>query len=76
MTYRDGVNDRIVRFEKDMRESQSRQEIKLDIIETKVSYTNGKVKKIIIALILLAGIVIGQNFPNTHDVIGLLSNLH
>jgi tetrahydromethanopterin S-methyltransferase subunit G len=33
---------------------------KLDNIETKVTYTNGKVKKIIIALTLLFGVVIGQ----------------
>lgn len=37
---------------------------KLDKIDTKVEYTNGKVKKIIIAMVLLAGIMIGQVMTN------------
>ena len=43
-------------------------------IEAKVTYTNGKVRKIIIALVLLAGIVIGQSFANPKDIITLLSH--
>ncbi len=31
-------------------------------IEEKVSYTNGKVRKIIIAIVLIGGIVIGEAF--------------
>jgi tetrahydromethanopterin S-methyltransferase subunit G len=48
---------------------------KLDDIIVKVTYTNGKVRKIIIALVLLAGIVIGQSFTNTHDIIELLVHM-
>lgn len=47
---------------------------KLDSIESRVTYTNGKVRKIIIALVLLAGILVGQNF-NTHDIIGLFASI-
>lgn len=50
--------------------------VKISGVDMKVTYTNGKVKKIIIALVLLAGIVIGQNFSNTHDIIGLLASFH
>jgi hypothetical protein len=49
---------------------------KLDIIDKKVTYTNGKVKKIIIAGVLLFGIVIGQTFGNWRDIITLLVSLH
>lgn len=73
-TYREGIDDRIKRFEQDMRESATRQEVKLDSIEKKVSYTNGKVRKIIIAIVLVFGILIGQNFTSTHDVIQLFSS--
>lgn len=45
---------------------------KLDTILTQVKYTNGKVRRIIIALVLIAGVIIGQNFSNMKDVIGLL----
>lgn len=47
----------------------------LDRIEAKVTYTNGKVRKIIIALVLLAGIVIGQGVTNSHDLIALFTHL-
>ncbi|WP_035648713.1 hypothetical protein [Bradyrhizobium sp. ORS 285] len=44
-------------------------------IERQGIFTNGKVKKIIIALVLVFGILIGQNM-NTHDIIAnLLGNL-
>jgi len=46
---------------------------KLTAIDAKVTYTNGKVRKIVISLVLLAGIVIGQNFTNTHDIISLIA---
>lgn len=51
-------------------------EIKSDQQEIKrmVSYTNGKVRKIIIALILLFGIFIGQSITNPHDLIGLFTH--
>jgi hypothetical protein len=44
-------------------------------IKTLVRYTNGKVRKIIIALVLLSGIMIGQNFSSAHDIISLLAGL-
>jgi hypothetical protein len=48
---------------------------KLDTIQSQVRYTNGKVRKIIIALVLLGGIIIGQNFNTTHDIISLFAGL-
>jgi hypothetical protein len=55
-------------------EQTYREGVKTDLKEIKslVKYTNGKVRKIIIALVLLAGIVIGQTFGNAHDIITLL----
>lgn len=47
---------------------------KADMIIAQVKYTNGKVRKLIIAAVLLAGILIGQTFGNLHDIITLLSN--
>ncbi len=60
-TYRQGIMDRFDNVDKG-----------IATIDNKVTYTNGKVRKIIMALILLAGIVIGQSFTNTHDIISLL----
>jgi hypothetical protein len=48
---------------------------KLDTIQKQVAYTNGKVRKIIIALVLIAGVLIGQTFTDTHQVISLLAGL-
>ena len=56
-----------------------REGIKKDLAEIKtlVTYTSGKVRKIIIALVLVFGILIGQNFTNSHQIISLLfSALH
>ena len=47
-------------FEKDTRDSLTRIEAKGDMIDKKVSYTNGKVRKIIIAIVLVFGILIGR----------------
>jgi hypothetical protein len=47
-----------------------------DRIEKMVAYTNGKVRKIIIAMVLLSGIVIGMNYSNWRDIIALLISLH
>jgi hypothetical protein len=49
---------------------------KSDAIDAKVSFTNGKVRKINIAIVLLAGIIIGMNYNNWHDIIALLTSLH
>jgi hypothetical protein len=45
---------------------------KLDDIIKLATYTNGKVRKIIIVLVLVVGIVIGQTFGNWHDIISLI----
>jgi hypothetical protein len=57
-----------------LEEQTYREGIKEDLLEIKtmVRYTNGKVKKIVIALTLLAGVVIGQTFSSPHDIIQLL----
>lgn len=47
----------------------------LQEIKALVKYTNGKVRKITIALVLLGGIVIGQNFSSAHDIISLFAGL-
>ena len=65
-TYREGVLHKL-------------DELKTGIsdLDKKVSFTNGKVRKIIVALVLVFGILIGQNFSTAHDIIGLLfSGLH
>jgi hypothetical protein len=54
--------------------SLSRIEIRTESIEKQATYTNGKVRKIIIALVFLGGIVIGQQFANWHDIIGLIAS--
>lgn len=41
-------------------------------IEEKVTFTNGKVRKIIIALVLLSGIIIGQAFTGKDLIAALL----
>jgi hypothetical protein len=57
--------DRIAGFEKDTRESLSR-------VETQVAYTNGKVKKITVALVLLAGMMIGLGFDKAPLLLSLI----
>jgi hypothetical protein len=42
-------------------------------IYDQVKFTNGKVRKIIIALVLLAGVVIGQSF-SVKEIIGLFAS--
>lgn len=77
-TFDDGLStlqERFTNFEQDVRGSLSRVEIATDAIDKKVSYTNGKVRKIIIALVLIGGIVIGQTFSNTHDIIALVTGI-
>ena len=73
-TYRDGIDKRFDRFDHDVRESLSRIEVQQGALEKNQKYTNGKVRKIIIALVLVFGILIGQNF-NMHDIISLLANV-
>lgn len=63
ITYREGVKTALSNIQTDQQE-----------IIKMVRYTNGKVKKIIIALVLVFGILIGQNFQSTHDIITLFAN--
>ncbi len=57
-------------------ETTYREGVKKDLAEIKemVRYTNGKVRKIIIALVLLFGIAIGQALA-PHDIIMALLHL-
>jgi hypothetical protein len=82
-TYREGVQKdikalgdklelRVTTFERDMRDSTQRLELGQAEVIKQVRYTNGKLRKIIIALVLIGGIIIGQAFPTVHDVIQLL----
>lgn len=48
--------------------SLERIESKIDVVDEKQTYTNGKVRKIIIALVLMGGIIIGQGTTNYKDV--------
>jgi len=54
--------------------SLSRIEIRTESIEKQATFTNGKVRKIIIALVFLTGIVIGQQFGSWHDIISLIAS--
>lgn len=72
-TYRRGVDEKFDRFEDDVRQSLSRIELAQDTLDRNQKFTNGKVRKIIIALVFLGGIVIGQQFANWHDIISLLA---
>ena len=84
LTYRDGVRKdiqalgdklelRMNTFEHDMRDSTQRLETGQDAIIKQTTYTNGKLRKVIIAIVLLAGILVGQNFPNWHDIITIFA---
>lgn len=62
----------------------NKSEIMLNINETKAEvkevktqtvYTNGKVRKIIIALVLVGGILIGQAFTNATEIISLVAHI-
>jgi hypothetical protein len=55
--------------------SLSRIELKTQAIETQAKYTNGKVRKIIIALVLIGGILIGQTFTNPNEIITLFTHI-
>lgn len=84
-TYREGVTAKLNEISQSLDEqrrvsystanSLSRIEIKTEAIETQAKYTNGKVRKIIIALVLIAGILIGQSFSSWHDILSLLANV-
>lgn len=74
-TYREGVKERMFNFEQDVRNSLQRLEVKQDLIDTKVTYTNGKVRKIIIALAVVAGITIGQALSGKEIIMSLLHTL-
>lgn len=45
---------------------------KLDTIDKKVTFTNGKVRKIIIALVLLSGMMVGLGFDKVDILLKIL----
>lgn len=49
--------------------------IKVNEVLAQAKYTNGKVRKLIIASVLIGGILVGQTFANLHDIISLVSNV-
>lgn len=63
-TYRKGLDNRLDTFETDVRNSLSR-------IETQVAYTNGKVRKVILALVLMFGLLIGLGFDKADIILAL-----
>lgn len=67
-TYREAIQSQLTRIETKADERGERHERML-------AYTNGKVRKIIIALVLLGGIVIGQSSTNIHELITLFTHL-
>lgn len=82
-TYRDGIrNDiknlgnllelRMTTSDKDTRESLARIETEQSEIKTQVLYTNGKVRKIILALVLMFGLLIGLGFDKAGIVLSFL----
>ena len=82
-TYRDGVNDKLDDLKIAVKEVGSSVNLRLSLsegqnatafakLDEKVSYTNGKVKKLIMAVILVFGILIGQNFT-LHEIIGIFT---
>lgn len=60
------LNREIDEFLADLRNSLQR-------IEIQTTTTNGKVRKLIVALVLVGGIVIGQTATNYHEIIGLVA---
>lgn len=46
--------------------------VKVNEVLVQAKYTNGKVRKIIVTLVLIGGVLIGQSFANMHDIIALL----
>lgn len=63
-TYRNGILDKLTNLQEG-----------IDTIDKKVTYTNGKVRKIIIALVLVSGIVIGQTLTNKEIITAVAQHL-
>ena len=63
-TYREGVLHKLDDLKK-----------AVEGVDTKITFTNGKVRKIIIAMVLLAGIVIGQSVTNSRELISLVAGI-
>jgi len=63
-TYRDGILRRL----DDLK-------VAVEKVDTKVSYTNGKVKRIVVALVLIAGVIVGQNFSSIADIIRFVAGV-
>lgn len=63
MTYRKGVLDRL----DDLKSA-------IETVDKKVTYTNGKVRKIIIAIFLIGGVLIGELFSPREIVAALATH--
>ena len=62
ITYREGIQRILEEIREDGKETRRQ-----------VTFTNGKVRKIVIALVLVFGILIGQNFTTPHDILKLIA---
>ena len=60
-TYRLGIKDQLDRIEKDGRHTREQ-----------VTFTNGKVRKIILALVLAFGLILGLGFEQIGPVLSLI----
>lgn len=69
------LHTRMDGFEEDVRNSLSRVETTQALHSKKLDYTNGKVRKIIIALVLLAGIVIGQVVTSPEEIVKIFAHV-
>lgn len=70
-----GIHDKLDSNKSDimLNINQTKGEVKEVRVQTE--FTNGKVRKIIIALVLISGIVIGQAFTNSKEIINLVSHV-
>lgn len=73
-TYREGIRNTLDDMNKRMQGFEGEVTGSLGRIEKKVEYTNGKVRKIIIALVLIGGIIIGQLFTSK-EIISLIASV-
>ncbi len=60
-TYRQMIKDQLDRIEADGKDTK-----------TQVTYTNGKVRKIILALVLAFGLIIGMGYKDFGPLLGLI----
>ncbi len=59
-------------YRRGLAQTIDRMELKIDAIDKKVSYTNGKVRKLYLYLVLVAGLAIGMGVNNGSLLLKLL----